>query len=106
MAELLTGAQILRRTLVDAGVEVMFGYPGGAIMPLRRSGQGAVRPVAPRTAAAFAAADGYARASHRVGVCVRDSRVRNQPRDRGSRPRWTALGTGHYGTGRTADAGT
>src|SRR6266496_5744898 len=30
MTELLTGAQILRCTLVDAGVDVMFGYPGGA----------------------------------------------------------------------------
>ncbi len=33
MSELLTGAQIICRTLVDAGVEVLFGYPGGAIMP-------------------------------------------------------------------------
>src|SRR6266705_3197192 len=35
MSELLTGAQIMCRTLVDAGVDVLFGYPGGAIMPFR-----------------------------------------------------------------------
>ncbi|HMH82621.1 MAG TPA: thiamine pyrophosphate-binding protein, partial [Gemmatimonadales bacterium] len=33
MSELLTGAEILCRALVDAGVDVIFGYPGGAIMP-------------------------------------------------------------------------
>src|SRR5207245_9920379 len=33
MTEMLTGAQILCRTLVEGGVDVIFGYPGGAIMP-------------------------------------------------------------------------
>src|SRR2546422_7941180 len=33
MSEMLSGADILCRALVDAGVEVIFGYPGGAIMP-------------------------------------------------------------------------
>ena len=33
MTEQLTGAQILCRTLLEEGVDVMFGYPGGAIMP-------------------------------------------------------------------------
>ncbi|PYP14129.1 MAG: biosynthetic-type acetolactate synthase large subunit [Gemmatimonadetes bacterium] len=76
MAELLTGAQILRRTLVDAGVEVMFGYPGGAIMPFYDAlhGQQGLRHILVRHEQAAAhAADGYARASHRVGVCVATS---------------------------------
>ncbi len=76
MAELLTGAQILRRTLVDAGVEVMFGYPGGAIMPFYDAlhGQQDLRHILVRHEQAAAhAADGYARASHRVGVCVATS---------------------------------
>ena len=70
----LTGAQILMQSLVDEGVETLFGYPGGAIMPvydalydyrdrlnhvLVRHEQGAAH-----------AAEGYARASGRVGVCL------------------------------------
>jgi len=76
MSELLTGAQILRRTLTDAGVEVMFGYPGGAIMPFYDAlhGQDAVRHILVRHEQAAAhAADGYARAGNRVGVCVATS---------------------------------
>jgi acetolactate synthase-1/2/3 large subunit len=76
MGELLTGAQILRRTLADAGVEVMFGYPGGAIMPFYDAlhGQKSPRHILVRHEQAAAhAADGYARASNRVGVCVATS---------------------------------
>src|SRR5882762_166009 len=77
MTELLTGAQILRRTLVDAGVDVMFGYPGGAIMPSYDALHGhekTLRHVLVRHEQAAAhAADGYARASGRVGVCVATS---------------------------------
>jgi acetolactate synthase-1/2/3 large subunit len=29
-----TGAQIILRTLADLGVEVIFGYPGGAVLPI------------------------------------------------------------------------
>src|SRR2546425_7825532 len=76
MNETLTGAQILCRTLVEAGVEVIFGYPGGAIMPFYHA-----LPEHPRLRhilvrheqAAAHAADGYARASGRVGVCVATS---------------------------------
>src|SRR5258705_7662055 len=73
MSELLTGAQILRRTLVDAGVEVMFGYPGGAIMPFYDAlhGQQALRHILVRHEQAAAhAADGYARPANPVGVCL------------------------------------
>ena len=76
MTELLTGSQILCRTLVDAGVSVMFGYPGGAIMPFYDAlhGHAALRHILVRHEQAAAhAADGYARASGRVGVCVATS---------------------------------
>ena len=71
----LSGAQILWEALVREGVEVCFGYPGGAIMPaydamiqypihhvLTRHEQGASHM-----------ADGYARASGQVGVCIATS---------------------------------
>ena len=71
----MTGAQILWEVLAREGVEVVFGYPGGAIMPaydalpasrihhvLVRHEQGAAHM-----------ADGYARASGKVGVCVATS---------------------------------
>src|SRR3982074_3279327 len=75
MSELLTGAQILRRTLVDAGVEVMFGYPGGAIMPFYDAlhGKQPRHILVRHEQAAAHAADGYARAANRVGVCVATS---------------------------------
>jgi acetolactate synthase-1/2/3 large subunit len=71
----LTGAEIVWATLVGEGVEDVFGYPGGAILPvydalrkfpihhtLVRHEQGAAHM-----------ADGYARASGKVGVCVATS---------------------------------
>ncbi len=72
----LTGAEILWEALVREGVDVVFGYPGGAIMPaydamvrypmvhhvLVRHEQGAAHM-----------ADGYARASGKVGVCIATS---------------------------------
>jgi len=76
MSELLTGAQIICRTLVDSGVEVLFGYPGGAIMPFYDAlhGHAALRHILVRHEQAAAhAADGYARAGNRVGVCVATS---------------------------------
>lgn len=72
--EILTGGEILMRSLVAHGVTTLFGYPGGAIMPvfdalydyrdqlnhiLVRHEQGAVH-----------AAEGYARVSRKVGVCL------------------------------------
>jgi len=72
----MTGAQILCESLVKEGVEVIFGFPGGAVLPLYdtlpqypqlrhilvRHEQGAAH-----------AADGYARAADRVGVCLATS---------------------------------
>ena len=76
MTELLTGSQIMCRTLADAGVRVMFGYPGGAIMPFYDAlhGHADLRHILVRHEQAAAhAADGYARASGRVGVCIATS---------------------------------
>ena len=76
MTETLTGAQILCRTLLEAGVDVIFGYPGGAIMPFYHAlgDHPALRHILVRHEQAAAhAADGYARASGRAGVCVATS---------------------------------
>ncbi|HTY44531.1 MAG TPA: biosynthetic-type acetolactate synthase large subunit [Patescibacteria group bacterium] len=71
----MTGAQILLECLKREGVEVMFGYPGGQVLPifdklydtdmrfiLTRHEQGAAH-----------AADGYARATGKPGVCLATS---------------------------------
>ncbi|MBI2074896.1 MAG: biosynthetic-type acetolactate synthase large subunit [Candidatus Levybacteria bacterium] len=73
----ISGSQALMRSLVDQGVDIIFGYPGGAIMPvydalydyrekirhiLVRHEQGAVH-----------AAEGYARMRGRPGVCLATS---------------------------------
>jgi acetolactate synthase-1/2/3 large subunit len=65
-----TGAQIVNECLVHEGVEVVFGYPGGAIMPVHDAMmEYPIHHVLVRheQGAAFAA-DGYARASGKVGV--------------------------------------
>jgi acetolactate synthase-1/2/3 large subunit len=76
MSEILSGAHILCRALVESGVDVLFGYPGGAIMPFYHAlpEYPALRHILVRHEQAAAhAADGYARASGRVGVCVATS---------------------------------
>ncbi len=75
MSEQITGAQSLVKSLESAGVDVMFGIPGGAILPaydpifdskirhiLVRHEQGAGH-----------AATGYAQATGKVGVCIATS---------------------------------
>ena len=75
-SEVISGSEILLRSLVLEGVECVFGYPGGAVLYiydamhgfsdfqhlLTRHEQGAIH-----------AADGYARASGKVGVCIATS---------------------------------
>jgi acetolactate synthase I/II/III large subunit len=76
MTETLTGSQILCRALLEEGVELLFGYPGGAIMPFYHTlpEYPALRHVLVRHEQAAAhAADGYARATGRAGVCVATS---------------------------------
>ncbi len=71
--EELTGAQILIRCLQEEGVEVLFGYPGGAVLWIYDElfKQDKVRHVLVRHEQGAAhAADGYSRSSHKVGVCL------------------------------------
>ena len=72
---MLTGAQILWEALHREGVEVVFGYPGGAIMPAYDALlESPVKHVLVRhEQGASHMADGYARASGKVGVCVATS---------------------------------
>ncbi|HWP05047.1 MAG TPA: biosynthetic-type acetolactate synthase large subunit, partial [Polyangiaceae bacterium] len=71
----LTGAAIIWNVLERQGVDVVFGYPGGAIMPAYDALPGSsIRHVLVRHEQGAAhMADGYARASGRVGVCVATS---------------------------------
>jgi acetolactate synthase-1/2/3 large subunit len=71
----LSGAQIVCESLVREGVEVIFGYPGGAVINLYDAlPDYAVRHVLVRHEQAAAhAADGYARATGKVGVCFATS---------------------------------
>ena len=71
----MTGAQIICQALEEEGVEILFGYPGGTIMPFYDAlTASTLRHVLVRHEQAAAhAADGYARATGRVGVCVATS---------------------------------
>ena len=69
-----TGAQVMCEALVREGVDVMFGIPGGAIMPFYHAMweyRDRLRHVLCRhEQGAGHAAEGYARATGRVGVCI------------------------------------
>ncbi|HET9725673.1 MAG TPA: biosynthetic-type acetolactate synthase large subunit [Gemmatimonadales bacterium] len=76
MGETLTGSQILCRALLEEGVELLWGYPGGAIMPFYHAlpeYPGLRHVLVRHEQAAAHAADGYARATGRPGVCVATS---------------------------------
>ena len=67
------GAEILLRALKDQGVEILFGYPGGAVLPIYDSifKQNRLRHILVRHEQGGAhAADGYSRVTGRVGVCM------------------------------------
>jgi acetolactate synthase I/II/III large subunit len=68
----LTGAQILLESLRREGVEVVFGFPGGAVIDIYdQLPRYPVRHILARhEQGAIHAADGYARATGRVGVCL------------------------------------
>jgi acetolactate synthase-1/2/3 large subunit len=70
-----TGAKLLVESLQREGVETIFGYPGGAVLPIYDELYDApIRHILVRHEQAAAhAADGYARASGRVGVCLATS---------------------------------
>ena len=72
---MLRGAEIVLQCLRAEGVELMFGYPGGAIMPLYDALEGSgIRHVLTRhEQGAVFAAEGYARVTGNVGVALATS---------------------------------
>ena len=71
----LSGAQAFVQALIDQGVDTIFGYPGGSVLPIYDAiYQSPLRHILVRHEQAAAhAADGYARATGRPGVCLATS---------------------------------
>ncbi len=68
-----TGSELIIQALIDQGVEVIFGYPGGAVLPIYDClfDTPQIRHIMVRhEQAAVHAAEGYARASGKIGVCL------------------------------------
>ena len=73
MAETMTGAKMVVKALKDQGVDVVFGYPGGAVLPIYDEifQQNDIRHVLVRhEQGAVHAAEGYARSTGKPGVCL------------------------------------
>ena len=71
--EELTGAQLVIRALVDQGIDTIFGYPGGAVLPIYDAlfQQNRLRHILVRhEQAAVHAAEGYARSTGRIGAVL------------------------------------
>jgi acetolactate synthase-1/2/3 large subunit len=74
--EMMKGADALLRVFREEGVDVFFGYPGGAVIPIYDALFDAddIRGILPRHEQGAAhAADGYARVTGKVGVCMATS---------------------------------
>lgn len=75
----LTGAKIIMECLLEQGVDTIFGYPGGQIMPLYDAlydytSDGRIKHIlTSHEQGATHAADGYARSTGKVGVCFATS---------------------------------
>ena len=72
-AEPMSGADIVIKALVDQGVDVVFGYPGGAVLPIYDAlfKQNPLRHILVRhEQGAVHAAEGYARSTGKVGVVL------------------------------------
>ncbi|WP_102108414.1 acetolactate synthase 3 large subunit [Oceaniglobus roseus] len=73
MKKSMTGAKMVVQALKDQGVEVVFGYPGGAVLPIYDEifQQNEIRHILVRhEQAAVHAAEGYARSTGKVGVAL------------------------------------
>ena len=69
----MSGARIVLECIKRAGVDVVFGLPGGAVLPIYDvlyDFQGLRHVLVRQEAAAGHAAEGYARATGKVGVCL------------------------------------
>ena len=77
MLMLLTGAEILVNSLIDNGVDTVFGYPGGAVLniydALFKKNDKIRHILTCHEQGAAHAADGYARSTGKVGVCIATS---------------------------------
>jgi acetolactate synthase-1/2/3 large subunit len=76
LAETMRGAEALFKVLEEEEVEVIFGYPGGAVIPIYDAlyDHTGIRHILTRHEQGAAhAADGYARATGKVGVCMATS---------------------------------
>lgn len=77
MSEMKTGGQIIWESLIAEGVEVVFGLPGGAILPayddLAKYEYPIHHVLVTHEQGAAHMADGYARSTGRVGVCIATS---------------------------------
>lgn len=75
----LKGAEVFIECLIEQGVDTIFGYPGGAVLPIYDAlydyeGQGKIRHIiTAHEQGASHAADGYARATGKVGVVIATS---------------------------------
>ncbi|MCI2104608.1 MAG: biosynthetic-type acetolactate synthase large subunit [Sphaerochaeta sp.] len=73
----ITGAQIIIECLVEQGVNTVFGYPGGTVLPLYDAlyqNKSRIRHIlTAHEQGASHAADGYARSTGKVGVCIATS---------------------------------
>ncbi len=85
----MNGSEVVLQALVEQGVEVVFGYPGGAVLPIYDAifKQDKVRHILVRhEQGAVHAAEGYARSTGKVGVVlVTSGPGRDQHRDRPDR---------------------
>src|SRR6476646_9775621 len=73
MSRTMTGAQMVLEALADQGVEHIFGYPGGAVLPIydELHQQDRIKHILVRhEQGAVHAAEGYARSSGKVGVVL------------------------------------
>ena len=71
----ILGSDVIIESLKKEGVEIVFGYPGGAVLPLYDALYRSKFPhvLARHEQGAVHAADGYARATGKVGVCIATS---------------------------------
>ncbi len=73
MSQEMTGSEIVLRALVEQGVDTIFGYPGGAVLPIYDAlhVQNSIRHILVRQeGGAVHAAEGYARSTGKVGVVL------------------------------------
>jgi len=73
MSKLYSGAEIVFKCLEDQGVEFIFGYPGGAVLPIydELKNHGSIKHILARhEQGAGHAAEGYARSSNKPGVLL------------------------------------